>query len=97
MKSRGGTMANLQVKGIDARLYEELKGLAESRNRSVSQEVIHLLKIHLAKAIHIREGKTPAQVLLDLSGSWKDPRSAEEIVGDLKKARKSSHRFRRGL
>jgi hypothetical protein len=90
-------MANLQVKGIDDRLYEELKGLAESQNRSVSQEVIHLLKIHVTKAKHIRQGKTPAQVLLGLSGSWEDPRSAEEIVGDLKKARKSSHRFHKGL
>jgi len=90
-------MANLQVKGIDDRLYEELKALAESGNRSVSQEVVHVLKTHLTKAKHIREGRTPAQVLLDLSGSWEDPRSAEQLVGDLKKARKGSHRFRRDL
>lgn len=90
-------MANLQVKGIDDRLYEELKALAESQNRSVSQEVIYVLKTHVTKVKHIRKGKTPAQVLLDLSGSWEDPRSAGEIVGDLKKARQSSHRFRKGL
>jgi len=91
------TMANLQVKGIDDRLYEELKALAESQNRSVSQEVIHLLKTYLTKAQHIRKGKTPAQVLLDLGGSWEDSRSAEEIVKDLRRARRSSRRLRRGL
>ncbi len=90
-------MANLQVKGIDDRLYEELKVLAESQNRSISQEVIHLLKTYVAKAKHIRKGRTPAQVLLDLGGSWKDPRSAEEIVKDLKQARRGSHRLKRGL
>ncbi len=90
-------MANLQVKGIDDRLYEELKALAVSQNRSVSQEVIHLLKTYLTKAQHIRKGKTPAQVLLDLGGSWEDPRSAEEIVKDLRQARRSSHRLRRGI
>jgi hypothetical protein len=90
-------MANLQVKGIDDRLYQELKALAESQNRSISQEVIYLLKMHVTKAQHIRKGKTPAQVLLDLGGSWEDPRSAKEIVEDLRQARRSTHRLRRGL
>jgi len=90
-------MANLQVKGIDDRLYAELKTLAESQNRSISQEVIHLLKMHVTKAQHIHKGKTPAQVLLDLGGSWEDPRSAEEIVKDLRQARRSSRRLRKGL
>jgi plasmid stability protein len=90
-------MANLQVKGMDDRLYEELKALAESQNRSISQEVIHLLKAYVTKAQHIRKVKTPAQVLLDLGGSWEDPRSAEEIVADLRQARRNSHRLKKGL
>jgi plasmid stability protein len=90
-------MASLQVKGIDDRLYEELKALAESQHRSISQEVIHVLKTHLTKAQHIQRGKTPAQVLLDLGGSWEDPRPAEEIVHDLRQALKSSRRLRKGL
>jgi plasmid stability protein len=90
-------MANLQVKGIDDRLYEELKTLAESQNRSISQEVVYLLKMYVTKAQHIRRGKTPAQMLLDLAGSWEDPRSAEEIVRDLRQARRSSHRVKGGL
>ena len=39
---RAVTITNLQVKGIDDRSYQGLKALAESQNRSVSQEVMRL-------------------------------------------------------
>lgn len=38
----GANMANLQVKGMDDALYNQLKMLAAAENRSVSQEIIHL-------------------------------------------------------
>ena len=41
-------MANLQIKGIDDTLYSQLKALAASENRSVSQEVLFLVKSYLA-------------------------------------------------
>jgi hypothetical protein len=90
-------MANLQIKGINAELYEELKRLAAAENRSVSQEVLFLVKNYLAKKGHINKLKTPAQVLLELSGSWEDDRPAEEIIADIKKARKNSRKLSEGF
>jgi len=96
--SRGGIcMANLQIKGIDDDLYAELKALATSENRSVSQQVLFLLKDYLAKKHRLLKTKTPAQLLLALSGSWEDDRSAEQIVKELKKARKSSRKLAKGF
>ena len=86
-------MANLQIKGIDDGLYAQLKSIAASENRSVSQQVLFLLKNYLAKKHRIQETETPAQVLLDLSGSWQDSRSSEQIVKELKKARKRSKKL----
>ncbi len=90
-------MANLQIKGIDDGLYAQLKSIAASENRSVSQQVLFLLKSYLAKKPRIQETKTPAQVLLDLSGSWQDSRSSEQIVRELKKARKRSKKLAKGF
>jgi len=90
-------MANLQIKGIDDDLYAELKTLATSENRSVSQQVLFLLKDYLAKKHRLLKTKTPAQLLLALSGSWEDDRSAEQIVKELKKARKSSRKLAKGF
>ena len=70
-------MANLQIKGMDDNLYERLKAIAASENRSVSQQVLFLVKSYLAKGKTIGEMRTPAQVLLELSGSWDDSRSSE--------------------
>ena len=36
----------------------------------------------------ITNQKTPAQVLLELSGSWEDDRTAEQIIADMKQSRK---------
>jgi len=90
-------MANLQIKGIDDGLYAQLKSIDASENRSVSQQVLFLVKNYLAKKHRIQETKTPAQVLLDLSGSWQDDRSPEQIVRELKKARKRSKKLAKGL
>ncbi len=90
-------MANLQIKGVDDALYAQLKALAASENRSVSQQVLFLLKNYLAKKHQIQETKTPAQVLLELSGSWDDTRSAKQIVDELKTNRRNSEKLKRGL
>jgi len=71
--------------------------LAASENRSISQQILFLLKLYLAKKHQLIEAKTPAQVLLELSGSWEDDRPAEQIVKDLKAARKNSKKFRKGF
>ncbi len=90
-------MANLQIKGVDDALYAQLKALAASENRSVSQQVLFLLKIYLAKKHQIQETKTPAQVLLELSGSWDDTRTARQVIDELKSGRRNSEKLKRGL
>jgi hypothetical protein len=87
-------MANLQIKGMDDKLYDTIKRLAASENRSVSQEVLFLVKEHVAKRKQTIAIRTPAQVLLDLSGSWIDDRSADAIIGEIKEARRNSRKPR---
>ncbi len=90
-------MANLQIKGIDNAIYEELKKLAAAENRSVSQQTLFLIKDYLAKKHCVRTLKTPVQVLLELAGSWEGQGSAEEIIAKIKMARRSSTRLKEGF
>ncbi len=90
-------MANLQIKGIDDILYEELKKLASAENRSISQQTLFLIKDYLAKRQSVRALKTPTQVLLELAGSWEGKESAEEIITKIKKARRSSTKLKEGF
>ncbi|MBA7546779.1 hypothetical protein ES705_39176 [subsurface metagenome] len=55
-------MANLQIKGIDDSLYAQIKDLALSENRSISQEVLFLIKSYMANKKQLLTIKTPAQV-----------------------------------
>ncbi|MGD8758079.1 MAG: hypothetical protein PVH78_04330, partial [Deltaproteobacteria bacterium] len=63
-------MANLQIKGIQDELYAKIKELAAAENRSVSQQMLFLVKEHLGKRRHTQRLKPAAQVLLELSGAW---------------------------
>ena len=90
-------MANLQIKGIDDVVYEELKKLAAAENRSVSQQTLFLIKDYLAKRQRVRTLKTPAQVLLEMAGSWEGEESVEEIITKIKKARRSSTKLKGGF
>ena len=91
------SMANLQIKNIQDELYEEIKKLASAENRSVSQQVLFLVKEYLAKRKHLTAARSPAQVLLELSGSWEDDKNAEQIVKEIKSARKSSRKLEKGF
>jgi len=90
-------MANLQIKGIQDELYAEIKKIAANENRSVSQQILFLVKEYMARKKQIATLETPAQVLLRLSGSWNDDREAEEIISEIKTARKSSKKLSKGL
>ena len=46
-------MANLQIKGIQDELYAEIKKLAAAENRSVSQQILFLVKQYLARKKHL--------------------------------------------
>jgi hypothetical protein len=87
-------VANLQIKGIDDVLYTQIKELAASENRSISQQILFLVKRYIANKEQFEKTKIPAQVLLELSGSWEDNREADEIISDTKKARRNSLRFK---
>lgn len=90
-------MANLQVKGVDDRFYQQIKRLAAARNRSVSQQVLAILREYLAKQEMLSAIQTPAEVLLGLAGSWQDDRSAAEIAQEIRKARRSSTKLQEGF
>jgi len=90
-------MANLQIKGIEDELYKELKKMAAEENRSVSQQALFLVKEYLARKRHMRTLKTPAQILLDLSGSWEDNRDSVKIVAQIRKARRNSKKLVKGF
>jgi len=84
-------MATLQVRDLDDRLYDFLKTSARLQNRSISQEVITMLEQYLNSP-----GNAVTNSTLDflaLSGSWKDDRSADAIVGEIGAHRSSSRRF----
>ena len=90
-------MANLQVKGVDDDFYEALKLLAKEKGRSLSQQVLIMLKEYLAKEKKLSKAKTPGALLLELAGSWEDERPAEAIIKELKASRKPSKKFEKGL
>ncbi len=94
---RGFSMANLQIKGIDDGLYARIKDMAANENRSVSQQVLFLIKAYMSRKQYLQTAKTPAQVLLELSGSWEDAREPQVIVKELKRARKNSEKLAKGF
>jgi hypothetical protein len=84
-------MANLQVKDIEDSLYAALRRLAADERRSISQEVAYILEKYLSSKA--RFDRNPTEAFLMLSGAWADERDAEEIVRDIRSARKSARRF----
>ncbi len=84
-------MATLQVRDIDDRLYTTLKNAAKRQNRSISQEVVTMLQAHLNS---VQKPIVNATLeFLALSGAWKDDRTAEEIITDIRSSRVQSNRF----
>jgi hypothetical protein len=90
-------MVNLQIKGIDDDLYRDIKKLAAAENRSVSQQILFLVKSYLSKRPRCDAVKSPAEVLIALHGSWLDKRGEDQIVDQIKKARKNSRDLAAGF
>lgn len=80
-------MATLQVKGIDDQLYKALGARAAMNNRSISQEVITIIQESLSRPP--ADPRAATHAFLELSGSWKDERSAARIATDLRRARRA--------
>lgn len=87
-------MATLQVKGLDDRLYKALGVRAAMDNRSVSQEVVAMIKQFLSQPA--RDPREATRALLEMAGSWQDKRTARQIAADIRKSRRTSRRFRKG-
>lgn len=79
-------MANLQVKSIDEQLYQSLVIRAAIENRSISQQVIHILKSYLATPTS--QHHQANEQFLALCGSWDDDKSAEQIADELRNERR---------
>jgi plasmid stability protein len=90
-------MAILQIKNIDDEFYKKIKMLSDRENRSISQQVLFLLKDYVSKYESIQRSKTPAQILLDLSGSWDDATAADQIIAKIKKQRINSTKLSEGF
>lgn len=90
-------MANLQIKGIEDGLYNEIKKMATAENRSISQQILFLVKSYMAKRPRYDAAKSPAEVLIDLQGSWQDERDADQIIEQAKRARRNSKDLSEGF
>jgi len=83
-------MATLQVRDIDDRLYNLLKSSAKRQNRSISQEVLTIIETYLNSSV---TPKNSTLEFLTLTGAWKDEKSAEDIIKDIRESRNQSSRF----
>lgn len=84
-------MATLQVRSIDEQLYKALGRRAAMENRSISQEVVSMLKVYLSTPTANYQGL--AARFLEMCGSWNDARDADDIIGEIRRARRTSERF----
>ena len=88
---RRHSMAMLQVRDMDDRLYDRLKFAAKRDNRSISQQVVTILQNYFT-SVPVKP-KNATEEFLKLSGAWEDTRSAEEIIDDIRTSRVNSTRF----
>jgi len=84
-------MATLQVRSIDEKLYKALGQLAASENRSISQEVISILKKHLSSPKKPLDNTTDS--FLNMCGTWEDNRPADKIIEEIQKTRDEEDRY----
>jgi len=84
-------MATLQVRSIDDNLYKALGRRASMDNRSISQEVVSILKTHLS--LPEKHYADSTSRFLEMCGSWSDERSAQEIAEEIRQARQNSKQF----
>jgi plasmid stability protein len=84
-------MATLQVRSIDEQLYKALGRRAAMDNRSISQEVITMLKAYLSSSTLQHTNST--NDFLELCGTWQDAKDEREIVKEIRESRRSDKRF----
>lgn len=85
-------MANLQVKSIDDELYKSLRRRAAMENRSISQEVISILKAYLSMPSN--KTRLVNNQFLELCGTWEGDESSDEIIKELRNSRVNNSKHR---
>jgi len=83
-------MATLQVRSVDDQLYKALGKRAIMENRSISQEVVFILKAYLSSP-PLKYQEVTAR-FLEICGSWEDSRDADEIVSEIRQSRQTVER-----
>ena len=83
-------MATLQVRSVDDQLYKALGKRAIMENRSISQEVVFILKAYLSSP-PLKYQEVTAR-FLEICGSWEDSRDADEIVSEIRQSRHTVER-----
>lgn len=58
---------------------------------------MNLVKSYMSKKARWDSAKSPAEVLIDLHGSWQDEREADQIIDQVKRARRNSKSLRKGF
>jgi len=84
-------MATLQVRSIDDALYRALGRRAAMENRSISQEVVSILKAYLSAPTTKYQDHTIR--FLEMCGSWDDARDEDDIIAEIRHDRRTSDRF----
>ena len=87
-------MAILQVRSMDDELYKALGRRASMESRSISQEVISIIKKYLSAPDTL--SASPDDQAFQLAGSWSDTRSAADIVDTIRHDR-FTQRFQGGF
>lgn len=90
-------MASVELPNFDDRLYQTLLTQAAKDHCSVGEEVEAILRRHLVGAERCsadpQEVKKANDAFLKLIGTWRDDRTAEEIVADIRASRRTDQRF----
>jgi len=87
-------MAVLQVRTLDDDLYEALGRRAMMEHRSISQEVILMIKQFLATPLNASFHSD--EEALKLAGSWEDDQTEKEQAISIRSARETD-RFKGGF
>jgi len=85
-------VANLQVKSIDDELYKSLGKRAAMENRSISQEVVSILKAYLSMPSN--KTRQVNNQFLALCGTWEGDESADDIIKEVQSSRRSNSKHR---
>ena len=84
------TMASITVRNIPDEILEKIRALSAIERRSINNEILLILErgafIEYEEHLHRRKylaKSTQLEIWKELLGTWKDNRTAEEIIKDI--------------